>query len=65
MSEPQETVTPVFPAVAVEAPAATEPEAPIATQVLAADNVCRPPTFAAVFAPSGWEGILTDTPAVR
>lgn len=35
MSEPEGKVAPVV-------PAAAEPEAPIATQVLAADDVCSP-----------------------
>ncbi|RDW65158.1 hypothetical protein BP5796_09850 [Coleophoma crateriformis] len=38
MSGPQETVTPAVPAAAAEAPLATTSEAPIATQVLAADS---------------------------
>ena len=52
MSEPQETVAPAVPAaeIPVAAAAATtaavEPDAPIATQILAADeNVCRPLAF--------------------
>jgi len=41
-SEPQETVAAVpAPAAEVEVPAATEPEAPIATQVIAADENVR------------------------
>lgn len=39
MSEPQKTDAPVVPAAAA---AATESEAPIVTQVLAADDICSP-----------------------
>jgi hypothetical protein len=51
MSDPQETAA-MHPAAAGEAPAATESEAPITTQVLAADDVCQPLAFA-VFACTG------------
>jgi hypothetical protein len=50
----------MHPAAAGEAPAATESEAPITTQVLAADDVCQPLAFA-VFACTG-KGVLADNP---
>jgi hypothetical protein len=60
ISDPQETAAAMHPAAAGEAPAATESEAPITTQVLAADDVCQPLAFA-VFACAG-KGVLADNP---
>ena len=59
ISDPQETAA-MHAAAAGEVPPGTESEAPITTQVLAADNVCQPLAFA-VFACAG-KGVSVDNP---